>query len=140
MCPINWATKGPYDQRLRLSRELRLQPEWEQIEVVWATSRTIWRRRSSSWPICSTLLRDLAEFEILGHADLVQDGTALLRQLGTVYGQLESMLMASQRDSVSWIRTRARRQGKGVEEVSLCAVPLRVDDLVEQHSCGPKRR
>ena len=28
--------RGPYDQRLRLSRDLRFLPEWEQIEVVWA--------------------------------------------------------------------------------------------------------
>ena len=129
--------KGPYDQRLRLSRELRLQPEWEQIEVVWANQSDDLEAAIVELAHLLDVLRDLADIEILGHADLVQDGTAYLRQLGTVYGHLESVLMASQRDRVAWIRTRARK-GKGVEEVSLCAVPLRVDDLVEQNLLWPK--
>jgi len=135
-------TKGPYDQRLRLSRELRLQPEWEQIEVVWANQADDLEATIVELAHLLDLLRDASEFEIAGHADLVQDGTAHLRQLGTVYSHLESVLMDSERESVSWIhthaRTRAGKQGSGVDEVSLCAVPLRVDDLVEQHLLWPK--
>jgi DNA polymerase-3 subunit epsilon/ATP-dependent DNA helicase DinG len=138
--------KGPYDQRLRLSRELRLQPEWEQIEVVWANQSDDLEATIAELAHLVDLLGDLSDDGIPGHADLVQDGTAHLRQLGTVYAHLESVLMASQHDSVTWIRTRARRgagrgagkRDKGVEEVSLCAVPLRVDDLVEQHLLWPK--
>jgi len=131
-------TRGPYDQQLRLSRELRLQPEWEQIEVVWAIQADDLDATIVELVHLLDLLRDASEFGIVGHADLVQDGTAHLRQLGTVYSHLESVLMASERDSVSWIRTRARQRGSGVDEVSLCAVPLRVDDLVEQHLLWPK--
>ncbi|MFL7807279.1 MAG: ATP-dependent DNA helicase, partial [Anaerolineae bacterium] len=134
--------QGPYDQRLRLSRELRLLPEWEQIEVLWANQSDDLETTIAELAHLLDVLRDLADFEIVGHADLVQDGTAHLRQLGTVYAHLESVLMSAQDENVSWIRTRAHtragKRGSSPDEVSLCAVPLRVDDLVEQHLLWPK--
>jgi DNA polymerase-3 subunit epsilon/ATP-dependent DNA helicase DinG len=125
--------RGQYDYRLRLSRPLRLVPEWEQIEVVWDGVSERMRSLIQELSHLLDILRDLEGYEIPGFDDLFQDGTGLLRQASTVHERMESVLMEPEGGEITWIRARAN-----VDEVSLCAVPLRVDRLVEQHLLWPK--
>jgi len=120
--------RGQYDYRIRLSRSLRLTPEWEQIEVVWDGVGELMQASLTDLGQMLDLLADLQELKIPGYADLVQQGQVLVRQLGVVYDQIESMVMGKDGDQVIWLQSRARSDG-----VTLCAVPLRVGQLVQQH-------
>jgi DNA polymerase-3 subunit epsilon/ATP-dependent DNA helicase DinG len=126
-------SRGQYDYRLRLGRPLRLLPEWEQIEVVWDGVSELMQSLVQELSRLLDILRDLQMYKVPGYDDLLQDGTGLLRQASTINGQMESVLMEPKGGEITWIRARAK-----TDEVSLCAVPLRVDRLVEQHLLWPK--
>lgn len=120
--------RGQYNYRVRLKRSLRIQPEWEQIEVFWDGLAESIHRTLEELDRLLDLLQEQREAKIPGYEDLLQDGVGLSRQLGTACEQIESVLLQPQDDQITWIEARAR-----TDEISLCAVPLRVGHLVEQH-------
>ena len=142
--------RGPYDHRLRLSREVRFLPEWEQIEMVWDGLSERMEGTIEDLDRMLELLRDLQGFKIAGYDDLVQDGAALQGQMATARRRFESILADTIRpadtvrpaepweDQITWILTRAGGRTSATGEVALSAVPLRVDRLVEQHLLWPK--
>ena len=121
-------TPGRYDYRIRLTRDLRIQPAWERIELSW---ESVSEDLAAAQIELGALLDVLRSFEGLGipaYEDLVQDGVGLLRQVETMCAQVESVLLEPEHNTVTWVQSRARS-----DEVFLCAVPLRVGHLVEQH-------
>ncbi|MBL7199977.1 MAG: 3'-5' exoribonuclease [Anaerolineae bacterium] len=125
--------RGQYDYRVQLSREVRIQPEWEQVEMLW-DGLSDWLQRSVEalgWVL--EILQDLEGLKIPGYDDLLQDGTALSRQLSGVHEQLASVLVEAHDDQVAWIQARAQEG-----DLSLNAVPLHVGQLVERHLLWPK--
>ena len=121
-------TPGTYDYRIRLTRDLRIQPVWERIELSWdGVSDDICSAEDELGRVIDAL-RDLEGAGIPGYEDLVQDGVGLLQQLETMHRQIEAILLEPEPGTVTWVQSRARSG-----EVFLCAVPLRVGHLVEQH-------
>ena len=123
----------PYDYRVRLTRELRIQPEWERVELVWDDLAERLRVSSAAFEYLLEVLAGLEGNKLPGYDDLVQDGTALQRQLAKVAERLDSVLLDPRSDEITWVQTRAK-----TNELYLCAVPLRVSHLVEQHLLWPK--
>ena len=122
------STLGPYDYRVRLTRELRIQSEWEHVELAWdGLSEKVASTRAEFGRVLEAL-QDLDGSGIPGYDDIVQDGIGLLRQLETVHERLASILLEPGSDEITWVQTRAK-----TDEIFLCAVPLRVGHLIERH-------
>ena len=120
--------KGQYDHRVRLTGALRIQPDWTQIEVAWDVLSHEMRDSLERLERAVGILRDVEYAQIPGYDDLLQDGIGLARQLENVYAQIEAVLLQPPAGQVTWLRTRAKK-----DEISLCAAPLYVGHLVEQH-------
>lgn len=119
--------RGQYDHRLRLTRALRIQPEWEGVENAWEElSERIGRSLAGLERLIEMV--DDAPGKVPGRADLLQEGGALIKQLQTLHDQLASLLVQPSGGEIAWIQTSARNG-----EIALCAVPRRVSHLVERH-------
>jgi predicted DnaQ family exonuclease/DinG family helicase len=121
-------TPGIYDYRIRLTRDLRIQPAWERIELSWDGVSEEIRSAEAELDRLIEVLRGLEGAGIPGYEDLVQEGVGLLQQLETMQQQTETIVLEPEPGTVTWVQSRARS-----DEVFLCAVPLRVGHLVEQH-------
>lgn len=122
-----------YDYRVRLTRELRIQPEWERVELVWDDLSERLRVSLAAFAYLLEVLGDLEGTKLPGYDDLVQDGSALQRQLSQVAERLDEVLLDPRTEEITWVQTRAQ-----TNELYLCAVPLRVSHLVEQYLLWPK--
>lgn len=119
---------GRYDYRIRLTRDLRIQPAWERIELRWDG---VAEELAAAQTALGQLLEVVQSFEglgVTGQEDLVQDGLGLQAQLETMIRQIESVILEPEPNTVTWVQSRA-----GSDEVYLCAVPLYVGHLVQQH-------
>ncbi|MBN1936884.1 MAG: 3'-5' exoribonuclease [Anaerolineae bacterium] len=125
--------KGPYDHRLRLTHSLRIQSDWMQVEMAWDLLSGDLRSDLEGLGRAVQILQDHDWAEIPGYDDLLGDGLGLLQQLGTVYAQMESVLLEPGADEITWLRAQAK-----TSEISLCVAPLRVGHLVERHLMWPK--
>jgi ATP-dependent DNA helicase DinG len=121
-------TQGQYDYRIRLTHDLRIQPEWERVEVAWDGVSEQIQETKAQFAHVLDVLGDLEGQRIPGYDDLVQDGLGLAHQLDTICERMESVLLEPKPNEIYWVQTRAK-----TDEVLLCAVPLRVGHLVEQH-------
>lgn len=121
-------TPGRYDYRIRLTRDLRIQPAWERIELSWGGVEEDLASVQAELGALLDLLRSFEGLGITGYEDLIQEGLGLLHQLEMMAFQVESVIVEPEPNTVTWVQSRA-----GSGEVFLCAVPLYVGDLVEQH-------
>jgi ATP-dependent DNA helicase DinG len=121
-------TQGQYDYRIRLTHDLRIQPEWEHVELAWDGLSEQIRTTQGELTHILEVLQDLEGSRIPGREDLVQDGLGLMHQLESTYEQMESVLLEPRPNEICWVQMRAK-----TDDVFLCAAPLRVGHLVEQH-------
>lgn len=126
-------TPGQYDYRVRLTRDLRIQPEWERVELAWdGLSERLHASQAALLRVVG-VLQDWEGLNIPGYEGLVQDGMGLLSQLEAITQQMASVLIEPGSNDVTWVQARAK-----TDEIYLCAVPLRVGHLIEQHLLWPK--
>jgi DNA polymerase-3 subunit epsilon/ATP-dependent DNA helicase DinG len=118
---------------VRVTLGLRVQSEWEQIELTWDGLSEKMETAFEDLSHVLDLLRRLEGFKIPGYEGLIQDGVALSRQLDTLHKQMDSVLAHPQANDIVWLQSRAK-----TDEILLCCVPLRVERLVEQQLLWPK--
>ncbi len=121
-------TPDRYDYRIRLTRDLRIQPAWERIELCWDGVAEDLAAVQAELASLLDLMRSFEGLDTTGHEDLIQEGLGLLHQLEAMVGQVASVILDPEPNTVTWVQSRA-----GSDEVFLCAVPLYVGHLVEQH-------
>jgi ATP-dependent DNA helicase DinG len=126
-------SRGQYDYRVRLTHALRIQPDWTQIEMAWEVFAAEVRDVIAELTHVIEILGDLQHAQIPGYDDMLQEGIGLSSRLEALYQQMEMVLIQPQADQITWLRTHAK-----ADELSLCAAPLRVGHLVEQHLLWPK--
>jgi ATP-dependent DNA helicase DinG len=125
--------KGSYDQRLRLTSALRIQPAWSDVEIAWDNLSAHLR------PILGDLERlwgGLGELDGLDIPDLegmVQDCVGYLTRLGELHEQLNACIVDPSSDVIYWANMSARD-----ERVTVQAAPLHVGSLVQKHLFHPK--
>jgi DNA polymerase-3 subunit epsilon/ATP-dependent DNA helicase DinG len=121
-------TEGLYDYRVRLTRELRIQPEWEHVELSWDALEGQLMEADRALERSLEVLGDLGGLNLPGQEDVVLEGVGLQRQLGEVKGQVEAIVLESALDHVTWVQASVSS-----DDLYLCSVPLHVGHLVEQH-------
>jgi ATP-dependent DNA helicase DinG len=129
--------RGDYDQRLRLTSALRIQPAWSDVEIAWDNLA------AQLHPILAdleSLCGGLAELDgaagcgdITDLEGLIQDCTGYLSRLTEVRDQLNACITAPSADGIYWASVSTRE-----DRVSLHAAPLHVGRLVQKHLLYPK--
>jgi ATP-dependent DNA helicase DinG len=125
--------KGSYDQRLRLTSALRVQPAWSDVEIAWDNLS------AQLYPVLSNLERlcgGLGELDGLDIPDLegmVQDCLGYLTRLGEIHEQISACIVEPSSDVIYWANVSAKD-----ERVTIESAPLHVGSLVQRHLFHPK--
>ncbi|MBN1642695.1 MAG: DEAD/DEAH box helicase family protein [Anaerolineae bacterium] len=121
-------TEGLYDYRISLTRDLRIQPEWEHVELAWDGLAERLGDVGAALDRLLQVLGDLGGLDLPGHEDSLQEGAGLQQQLETTVRQIEAIVLEPDEASVTWVQATTR-----MDDIYLCAVPLHVGHLVERH-------
>jgi ATP-dependent DNA helicase DinG len=120
--------RGEYDQRLRLTSGLRVQPAWSEVEMTWDNlSSQLYRIADDLERLC-TGLGELSNYDIPDLEGMVQDGAGYLNRLREMRAQINACLAEPSPSAIYWASISTQD-----EQVTLHAAPLHVGSLVEQH-------
>jgi len=124
--------RGDYDQRLRLTSGLRVQPAWTEVEIAWEDLSARLLPLIEALEGLRAFLGDLGDEseEIEG---LAQECAGYGMRLRETHAQLNACISQPTAASIYWATVSARD-----ERVVLHAAPLHVGSLVEKHLFHPK--
>jgi ATP-dependent DNA helicase DinG len=126
--------RGEYDQRLRLTSSLRVQPAWDDVEITWDNlSLQLHNIVNDLDQLCGGL-SELQAFDVRDIEGMVQDCAGYLAHLRELREQINSCIAEPLPSAIYWAGLSAR-DGR----VTLHAAPLHVGDLVQHHLFRPKR-
>jgi len=120
--------RGDYDQRLRLTSSLRIQPAWSDVEMTWDNlSAQLTRVTDELEKLCGGLT-ELDGFGVNDLEGLVQDCNGYLARLREDREQMNACIAEPDRAQIYWANVSSDEQ-----RVALHAAPLHVGGLVEKH-------
>jgi DNA polymerase-3 subunit epsilon/ATP-dependent DNA helicase DinG len=124
--------RGEYDQRLRLTGGLRIQPAWTEVEIAWEDLSARLLPLVDELEGLRAFLGDLdgEEDEIEG---LAQECAGYAMRLRETHGQINACISQPTSSHIYWATVAARDS-----RVTLHAAPLHVGSLVERHLFHPK--
>jgi DNA polymerase-3 subunit epsilon/ATP-dependent DNA helicase DinG len=134
--------RGDYDQRLRLTSGLRIQPAWSDVEITWDNLSL---QLHPAIEDLEKLSSGLSEFEGYDSPEppsptagslegLAQDCAGYHARLREMRAQINACIAEPSASSIYWASVSSRD-----ERVSLHAAPFHVGDLVQTHLLEPKR-
>jgi predicted DnaQ family exonuclease/DinG family helicase len=124
---------GKYDQRIRLTSGLRVQPAWADVEIAGDNfSVHLFKLSDGLKRLCSGL-GDLEGYDISDYEDLLQGLLGYHQRLGDLREQLNALIAEPSPGDIYWVEITAKD-----EELSLHAAPLHIGHLVERHLLTPK--
>jgi ATP-dependent DNA helicase DinG len=126
--------RGDYDQRLRLTRSLRVQPAWSDVEMTWDNlSAQLYRVANDLEKLCGGL-GELDSYDIPDLDGLIQECAGYLARLQESRGQINACIAEPDQAAIYWANV-----AHGAERVILHAAPLHVGSLVEEHLFHAKK-
>jgi ATP-dependent DNA helicase DinG len=119
-----------YDQRLRLTSAMRVQPMWSQVEIEWDNLALQMDRLLAGLERFCQSLQELDDygFDLLILPDLVQDCLGHVARVRQMREHLAGCVVEPDPKQIYWARVTAEG-----EQVSLHAAPLEVGDLMQRH-------
>ncbi len=125
--------RGNYDQHLRLTSGLRVQPAWSDVEITWDNlASQLYRIVDGLERLCGGL-SELDAFDIPDLEDMVQDCTGYLTRLREMREQINACIAEPSMSDIHWATVSADDS-----RVTLHAAPLHVGSLVQKHLFHPK--
>ncbi len=121
-----------YEQPLRLTRAVRSQPAWSQVEAMWDDLSLRLERLRSGLERLHDMLSRLADRQILDYDDLMADLGAYLTFLGTLRARGTAIICEPSAAEITWLTVNA--QG----DVGMHSAPLYVGDVLSQYIFGQK--
>jgi DNA polymerase-3 subunit epsilon/ATP-dependent DNA helicase DinG len=125
--------RGDYDQRLRLTSALRVQPAWSDVEIIWddlaAELDPIIKALEQLCGSLDEVGQDLPELE-----GVAQDCAGYLGRLQETREQINACIAEPSDRMIYWASVSPRE-----ERVTLHAAPLHVGPLVEKHLFHSKK-
>lgn len=127
------ARQGDYDQRLRLTSGLRVQPAWADVEITWDNLSAHLHPAIDDLERLGGGLNELDGYDIPDLEGMVQDCLGYASRLREVRDQINACIAEPSTGAIYWASISARD-----ERVTLHAAPLHVGDLVQRHLFHPK--
>lgn len=125
--------RGEYDQRVRLTKSLRVQPAWDDVEMAWENlSSRLLPLTQDLERLCNGL-NELQDFDIPDLDGMVQEGAGYGNHLREMRDQINACIAEPSPAAITWASVSARD-----EQVALHAAPLHVGTLVQKHLFHPK--
>ncbi len=126
--------RGDYDQRVRLTSGLRIQPAWGEVEITWDNlSSQLHTIVKDLDQLCGGL-SDLEEFDVPEVEEMAQDCAGYVTHLRELREQIDACIVEPSSAAIYWAGVSVKD-----ERVSLHAAPLHVGDLVQRHLFHPKK-
>jgi len=124
---------GDYDQRIRLTGGLRVQPAWANVEIAWDNLSLRFSRIADGLEGLYNGLLSLEDYDIPGYDDLLQELLARLHQLRDLQEQMNAIIVQPSPEGIYWVTIGAKD-----ENISLHSAPLYVGELLNKHLFSPK--
>jgi predicted DnaQ family exonuclease/DinG family helicase len=124
---------GRYDQNIRLTSGLRVQPAWADVEIAGDNFSVHLFKLSDGLKRLYSGLGDLEGYDIPDYEDLLQGLLGYHQRLEDLREQLNTLIAQPSPSGVYWAKIAAKD-----EELSLRAAPLHIGHLVERHLLTPK--
>lgn len=125
--------RGEYDQRLRLTSGLRIQPAWDEVEITWDNLSSQLYTMVDDLEQLRGSLSELEDFDIPDLEEMVQDCAGYLTRLRELREQFNGCITEPSSGGIYWAGVSAKD-----ERVTLHAAPLHVGNLVQRHLFHPK--
>jgi DNA polymerase-3 subunit epsilon/ATP-dependent DNA helicase DinG len=125
--------RGQYDQRVRLTSGVRIQPDWGEVEITWENLAAQLHVLIDGLDQLCGGLRELEDSEIPDIEGMAQDCAGYLARLQEMREQINGCISEPSSAAIYWARITSRD-----ERVTLHAAPLHVGDLVQRHLFFPK--
>jgi ATP-dependent DNA helicase DinG len=120
--------RGEYDQRIRLTSGLRVQPAWVEVEAIWDDLSSQMYSIVQGLDELGGSLSDLEGLDVPDLEGLAQDCQGYWARLKEMRDQINGCIAEPSSASIYWASISAKD-----ERVILHAAPLHVGGLVEKH-------
>jgi len=124
---------GDYDQRIRLTNGLRIQPAWASVEIAWDNLSLRLSRIAQGLEGLYNGLLSLEDYDVLNYDDLLQELLARLHQIRDLQEQMNAIIVQPSPEGIYWLTIGAKD-----ENISLHSAPLHVGELLNKHLFSPK--
>jgi DNA polymerase-3 subunit epsilon/ATP-dependent DNA helicase DinG len=120
--------RGDYDQRLRLTSGLRVQPAWSNVEIAWD------KLSSQLHPVLQGMERlcgelgELEGYDIRDVEGMVQDCVGYVSRVGEMREEINACIAEPLAAAIHWASVSVRD-----ERVTLHTAPLHIGNLVQKH-------
>ncbi|MBE0416099.1 MAG: hypothetical protein IBX36_06145, partial [Dehalococcoidia bacterium] len=119
--------QGEYERQLRLTRGIRSQPGWTQVELAWENlSLALWDIDSELNRLYA-MLEPLSDAKILDYENLMIELSSLIHRGSELRHQINSVVSQQEDEKIYW--ASLMRRGN---ILTLCAAPLHVGQVLEE--------
>jgi predicted DnaQ family exonuclease/DinG family helicase len=125
------AEESDYDRRLLLTRGMRAQPEWTQVELAWENLRLALLQIEDSLDRLGVALAERSDSSVLDRESLLSTVSSQGLALRILREGMESVLNRHDDQRIAWL-TVNRNSGN----VTVASAPLNVGDLLETYLFG----
>jgi DNA polymerase-3 subunit epsilon/ATP-dependent DNA helicase DinG len=113
-----------YEGRVRLTRAMRVQPDWADIEMAWENTSAALAALLSSMDTLTSNMHAIGSM-LLDHEELIGEAIEISQALNAMRSGLSATVLSDDANAVSWL-TEQRSGG-----VSLAFAPLRVSEILQ---------
>jgi DNA polymerase-3 subunit epsilon/ATP-dependent DNA helicase DinG len=124
---------GPYNQTIRLTGGIRVQPAWTSVEMAWDALGPHLFRIGEGLERLSSGLLELDDYDIPDQEDLLQELLSYAHRIRELYEQMNALIAQPSPSGIYWAEVSAQDG-----EISLHAAPLHVGPLVQKYLFMPK--
>ncbi|RUA18461.1 MAG: DNA polymerase III subunit epsilon [Clostridia bacterium] len=117
-----------YDLRLRITKSVRVQPAWVDVEIVWDNLSYTLANFIKDLERLISKLKDLSNYRIPNHEDLVADLETALEDITQAFEIGNEITLTPDENAIYWVR-RSKFNGS----LTLNRAPLHVGGIIEEN-------
>ena len=124
---------GPYNQVIRLTGGIRVQPAWASVEIAWDNLSLHLLHIGEGLARLSSGLLGLDDYDIPDQEDVLQELLSYADRARELHEQMNALIAQPSSAGIYWAEVSAQNG-----DISLHAAPLHVGPLVQKHLFMPK--